>query len=198
MLIDTQTASHLLDKGEVVALPTDTIYGIGARLDRPEALRKLFELKKRPESNPIVTLLPNAASLQPFLSQEISSLRKLMTTFWPGALTLVVPIKKGSLPPEILGGGKTGGFRVPNSKEALSLLQLAGPLAVTSANLSKAPPATTYKEVEKTFGKDFPILEGHPPQGGVASTVLIFENGIWRVGREGAIPSFLISEKIKP
>jgi len=157
-------ASAILAAGGVVAVPTDTVYGLAARLDRPDAISAVFELKGRPQGLALPVLVAGEAQLGEVVAEWPPAAHVLAERFWPGPLTLVVPA-----PPAIgrlLGGeGASVGIRHPRHPVIEGLLRLCGPLAVTSANLHGRPPCTSAAEVTDVFGVGGPSI-GIGPDGG--------------------------------
>jgi L-threonylcarbamoyladenylate synthase len=164
-------ALDVLRSGGLVALPTDTVYGVGALAFDSHAVERLYWAKERPVDKAIPVLLGQAADLEAIASSVPEVARRLARRFWPGPLTLVV-MKKGNLP-EAVAAGNTVGVRVPDHEVALALLRLAGPMAVTSANISGKENARTAGEVmEQLAGKVDLVLDAGPTPGGIASTVV--------------------------
>jgi L-threonylcarbamoyladenylate synthase len=165
------TAVLLLQGGHLVAFPTDTVYGLGAQLFNPDAIEKIFQVKKREHLKAIPVLLSNPAELdQITLSMNILA-HRLADHFWPGPLTLVVP-GHPKLPAN-LSPLPTIGVRMPNHPDALALLEVSGPLAVTSANLSGQENARTAGQVYAQLAARIPlILDGGATPGGAPSTVV--------------------------
>lgn len=188
MRIDLQTAAERLKKGEVVAIPTETVYGLAARYDDLTAIQAVFDLKKRPASNPLIIHLPDPESIAFFVESVPKGFKELAETFWPGPMTLVLPIKEGSVPKTVTAGLNTQAFRVPDHPITEALLKMTGPLVAPSANLSGRPSAVDPSHVEEDFGIDFPVLDGGRCSQGVESTILIYHEGRWKAGRLGAIP----------
>lgn len=184
-----QLAAGLLRRGEVVACPTDTLYGLAANaLDR-QAVRRLFEVKTRPPDNPVPIFIARAEDL-PRVCREVPALAwPLLRRFWPGALTVVLP-RLPELPPELAAGGATIAVRVPDHPTPLALLRAVGfPLTGTSANLSGAPPPATAAEVAQQLGGRIPlILDGGPCPGHLPSTIIDLSVEPPRLLRSGAIP----------
>lgn len=168
-----QSAAGILQKGELVAFPTETVYGLGANALNPGAVRKIFAVKNRPADNPLivhVTSLEQAATLVKGMPPAAISLAR---HFWPGPLTLVLP-KKAVVPEVITGGLSSVAVRVPAHPLALKLIRAAGfPLAAPSANLSGRPSPTTAAHVlEDLAGQIEAVLDGGPCTIGLESTVL--------------------------
>lgn len=166
-----QIALELLQQGQLVAFPTDTVYGLGADLRNPQAIQQLYEVKGRDAAKAIAVLVGSPKALDEITAGISPIAQRLAQHFWPGPLTLVVPAHP-SLPPE-LSPLPTVGVRMPDHQDALALLNLSGPLAVTSANLSGAPSSVTAQEVFEQIGEHIPlILDGGKTPGGLPSTVL--------------------------
>ncbi len=164
-------AQSLLLQGQLVAFPTDTVYGLAAALHNQHAIEQLYLVKGRESTKAIAVLLGNPADLDQVTSEVSPAARRLARRFWPGALTLVVPRHPGL--PEILSPLPTIGVRMPDHPVALALLNATGPLAVTSANLSGLPSAVTAEQVQTQLGGLIPlILDGGRTPGGQPSTVV--------------------------
>lgn len=167
----TYQATQTLQGGDLVAFPTDTVYGLGALVNNVPGIQQLYAVKGRQSSKAIPILLSDASQLPLVAAQTDERIMCLAQRFWPGPLTLVVP-RHPSLP-EALSPYPTVGVRVPDHPLALALLQLSGPLATTSANLSDHPSAVTAQEVlEQLSGRIALILDGGRTPGGVSSTVV--------------------------
>ena len=159
-----------LSRGEVVAIPTDTVYGLAARPDDAAAVRRLAALKGRGEQQPIALLVDTAERLTPHLSDPAALDR--VRGFWPGALTAVVAVHKGWADALTTAEG-TIGVRQPDDVLALAVIAASGgALAVTSANRHGEPPALSASAAVETFGDRMLVLDGGPRDGGVASTVV--------------------------
>lgn len=164
-------AIQVLDAGGLVAFPTDTVYGLAARLSDPQAIDRLYAVKGRDNTKAIALLLGQPADLVRVTGDLSVSARRLVERFWPGALTLVVAAHP-DLPPN-LSPLPTVGVRMPDHPFALALLKITGPLAVTSANLSGQASACTAGEVLAQLGGYIPlILDGGRTPGGLSSTVV--------------------------
>lgn len=189
MLIDTSKATQLLAEGSVVAIPTDTVYGFAARIDNDDALDSLYALKGRPNNMPLLILGASLDQLSTLLPKATSGFNKLATNYWPGALSIIVDVDPALVSDSIRRGRSTTGFRVPNHPDALELLRLTGPLAVTSANRTGDPAALSCDALEAVFGDDFPILSSSKPPCGTVSTIIELEQDqTVKILREGEIP----------
>jgi L-threonylcarbamoyladenylate synthase len=174
--------------GEIVAFPTDTVYGLGALPGDADAVRKLFIAKKRPPEKAIPILLADAADLLKVASNVSPAARKLVEALWPGPLTLVLrrsPAFQSAADPQ----DDTVAVRVPDSEPARELIRRAGgALAVTSANLSEQPAARTAEEVLQQLGRRIPlVLDGGPAPGGVSSSIVDCSRNRPLLVREGAL-----------
>lgn len=179
-------------KEDVVAIPTETVYGLAASLYCPAAIDKIFILKKRPRLNPLIIHLADTNEIEEWAESLPPHFDKL-TRLWPGPLTLVLPAKGDRVPDAVRAGLTTAAFRIPALKLTRELLKKTGPLVVPSANLSGRPSSTDPAHVEHDFGIDFPVLDGGPTEKGLESTILGFLAPYWRILRQGALPpeSFL-------
>ena len=184
--VSIQTAMELLQEGEIVAFPTDTVYGLGANAFYSPGIIKLFEAKGRDANKAIAVLIGDISQLELLTEEMNETSKKLAKKFWPGALTLVVPKKKDL--PELLTAGNSIGIRIPDHPIALALLRQFGPIATTSANLSGKSNPQDAKDVLKQLNKRIPlILDGGRCSGGIPSTVVDCTNDEVRILRPGAI-----------
>lgn len=181
-----ETAIDLLNDGEIVAFPTDTVYGLGTNAFYSPGIIKLFEAKGRDANKAIAVLIGDLDQLN-LLTDELSeTAHKLVASFWPGGLTIVVPKKKDL--PELLSAGSSIGIRMPNHPVALDLLRKFGPIATTSANLSGMNSPHDARDVERQLNKRVPlILDGGRCPGGVPSTVVDCTTEEVRILRPGTI-----------
>ena len=181
-------AAAVLRAGGLVVVPTDTVYGLAAALDRPEALRRIYEVKGRTASKPLPVLLSDPTRIALVAAEPWPEIVQFAERFWPGPLTLVIP-GRGDLPPAVLGPDGSVGLRVPDHVEARRLISLAGGgLAVTSANRSGEPPVMSAQECLTRLGGVDVILDGGPRPGGTASTVARIRDGRVELLREGPVP----------
>jgi L-threonylcarbamoyladenylate synthase len=173
----------------VVALPTDTVYGIGASLAHDDALRRVFEIKGRPDDRTLPVLVSSTDALAHIATDLSEEALLLLDRYWPGPLTLVVPARRG-VPETVTGPGGTVGVRLPNHPLAIEVIDKAGgAIACTSANRSGEPPARAAEDVARSLGTALDlVLDGGPTPGGVPSTVVALDGETLRLLREGAIP----------
>ena len=183
-------AIYALRRGRLVAMPTDTVYGLGVALDAPDGLARLFAAKQRPLDKGIVLLLADHRQAE-LVGDMDAAAQVLAAAFWPGGLTLVVPQRPdAALPPELTGGAATIGLRLPAHAAPRALAAALGPLPVSSANRSGSDAATDAAGVLAQLGGvgDLAVvLDGGPAAGGVASTVVACTGGPPRILRPGAI-----------
>ena len=180
-------AHNAVKRGEVVVLPTDTVYGIGADAFSPPAVRRLLEAKGRGRDMPPPVLVPEVRTIDGLASSIPFAVRELVDAFWPGALTIVCRAQP-SLTWDLGETGGTVALRMPLHPVALELLQRTGPLAVSSANLSGRPAATLVTEAVEQLGESVRVyLDGGPSPKGAPSTIVDASNGPLRVLRVGAV-----------
>ncbi len=179
-------ALEVLHSGGLVAFPTDTVYGVGALAFDGQAVESIYTAKDRPVEKAIPVLLGDATDLENVGTDIPAVARRLADRFWPGPLTILVP-KRLDLP-EAVSATSTVGVRVPDHEVARALLRAAGPMAVTSANISGAQSPVTTREVYEQLGGRIPlILDGGRTPGGVPSTLVDCTTSELRVLREGPI-----------
>jgi len=181
-------AVHVLALGGIVAFPTDTVYGIGADVRRPEAIEALYEAKRRPLGRAIPLLLAQAGDLRRVAQGIPDSAWRLAKRFWPGALTLVVHAAP-SLPAILTAGGSTVAVRVPDHPVVRALIEgLGAPLAGTSANISgRLSPVTAHDVLAQLGGRIGLLLDGGPCAGGRSSTVVDLTVRPLRILRRGPV-----------
>lgn len=181
-------ALEVLRTGGLVAFPTDTVYGLAADLHNPDAIKKLYEVKGREAGKAIAVLIGEPEQINTVAERLSDQAARLAGRYWPGALTLVLPKRAGL--PEELSALPTVGVRMPDHPFALALLRAAGPLAVTSANLSgHASPQTAEEVLAQLNDRLELILDGGRCPGGVPSTVVDCAGAELRILRQGAIPA---------
>jgi L-threonylcarbamoyladenylate synthase len=179
-------AATLLKQGKVVAIPTETVYGLAANAFDENAVKQIFEIKQRPLFNPLIVHIKSIDYLENIISSIPPKAMILAKHFWPGALTLVLP-KKEIIPNVVTAGKDTVGIRVPSHPTALELLNLLDfPLAAPSANPFGYISPTIAAHVQNQLGAKIPfILDGGNCQKGIESTIIGFENNepiLYRVG----------------
>lgn len=182
-------AVETLRKGGVIALPTDTLYGLGASVFDEGALRRVFEVKGRPAGMPLPVLVAGWGMVGQVAAETPGIARRLAEVFWPGPLTLVVP-SAPALSKLVTGGGETVGVRSPDHWAPLGIIDGLGcPITGTSANFSGGPDLLDLESVRQQLGSvvDY-IIEDGPAPLGTASTVVDATGESLRLLREGVIP----------
>jgi L-threonylcarbamoyladenylate synthase len=166
-------AAAILRSGGLVAFPTETVYGVGADATNAEAVRKIFAVKGRPSTNPLICHVPDEQVAQRYAREWPQTASQLARAFWPGPLTLVLP-KTDDIPHDVTAGRDTVALRAPNHALTLMLLRIVDrPLAGPSANKSSHVSPTTAQHVRDELGDEVDmILDGGPCDVGIESTVL--------------------------
>lgn len=183
-----EQAISALQHGGVIAFPTDTVYGIGASLDHPDALRRIYDLKGRTPDKPLPILIARVEMLDSLSPDVDERLVDLAEQFWPGALTIVVPAAD-HLPAEVKAPDNTIGVRLPNHSIPLSIAERAGgAIATTSANISGQESAHAASEIRDAFGARIDVIldGGFAPQANPSTVIRVVEDQIV-VLREGVI-----------
>ncbi len=188
MRISLEEAVAKLRNGEVVAIPTETVYGLAADATNDVALQKIFTTKQRPADHPLIVHIADISHVKDWVTDFPEVAVKLAEALWPGALTLVLPAKS-HVSKIVRGGESTIALRVPNHPLALALLKSSGlSLAAPSANLFTQLSPTTAAHVEAGLGEAMPVLDGGACQVGVESTIVSVDaNGAWQSLRPGMI-----------
>lgn len=181
-------AAAEIARGGVVAIPTDTVYGIAASLAHAEAIDRIYTIKGRSLQQPLAVLVSSVAALDQVASVVDNRVRMLLNEFWPGPLTVVIPSDR-NLPQAVLGPGRTVGVRIPNHPLAIDVIERAGgAVACTSANRTSEAPASTAGDVEAMIGAELDlILDGGTAPGGRASTVVAIRGENLDVLRDGPV-----------
>ena len=179
-------ALEILQSGGLVAFPTDTVYGVGALAFDQRAIESIYAAKDRPVEKAIPVLIGDKDDLAKVADDVPLVALRLIDRFWPGPLTVLVP-KKATLP-EAISATSTVGVRVPDHEVARGLLRLAGPMAVTSANISgKASPITARQVLAQLGGRIAMIIDGGETPGGIPSTLVDCMGTEIQILREGPI-----------
>lgn len=188
-------AAELIRAGQVVGIPTETVYGLGANAFDEEAVRRIFKAKGRPADNPLIVHISDFEEIEPLVTKIPPLARKCAEHFWAGPLTMIMP-KSEKIPLTTSGGLDTVGIRMPSNKTARAIIKASGcPIAAPSANLSGSPSPTTAQHVFNDMNGRIPaIVDGGACGVGVESTVISFE------GVEGIRllrPGFISVEDLK-
>jgi L-threonylcarbamoyladenylate synthase len=186
-----------LQAGGLVAFPTDTVYGVGALAFDGRAIESIYTAKDRPAEKAIPVLIGDADDLEKVAIDIPRAARKLASRFWPGPLTILVP-KRADLP-KAVSATSTVGVRVPDHEVARALLRTAGPMAVTSANISGGQsPVTAAEVLEQLQGRIPLILDGGRTPGGVPSTLVDCTGVELKILRAGPISLQALLSAAKP
>lgn len=189
-----RAAADAVRAGRCVVLPTDTVYGIGCDAFNNDAVDTLLATKRRGPDMPVPVLVGSWVTIQGLVREFTETAKTLVEAFWPGGLSIVVP-EAPSLPWNLGDTRGTVLLRMPNQPLVLELLQETGPMAVSSANISGNPPATTATEARQQFGDAVPIyLDGGTAEIGEPSTIIDLSGPAPRILREGAISAERIGE----
>jgi L-threonylcarbamoyladenylate synthase len=190
-----QHALDVLNNGGMVAFPTDTVYGLGARVFDEKAVESIYTAKDRPVEKAIPVLIADAEDMDKVGVDIPDIARRIAFRFFPGPLTCIIP-KKPTLP-QAISATSTVGVRVPDHEVARALLRAVGPMAVTSANISGQPSPSTAEEVfAQLKGRIELIIDGDKTPGGVPSTVVDCTGGEIKILREGPISLEEIRSKL--
>jgi len=192
-------AARILERSGVVALPTETFYGLAVDAFRSDALLRINVLKRKAARSPILLLLADAQQVELVAARLPDRFRELAASFWPGPLTLVVPASR-EVPDEVTGGSGTVAVRVPGLALPRRLArELGRPITGPSANRHGEPPCRTAGEVAATFGESLDaILDGGSTTAGAPSTILDLCGARARVVREGLLPATSLAPFLGP
>jgi L-threonylcarbamoyladenylate synthase len=193
-MTDVSRAAELLRAGELVAFPTETVYGLGADASNPQAVAKIFAAKGRPADHPLIVHLPDASHLDRWAVDIPDAAHSLAAAFWPGPLTLILK-RAPSVCDAITGGQDTVGLRVPNHPLALQLLrEFEGGVAAPSANrFGRISPTTATHVCEELGDAVALILDGGPCAVGIESTILDLSGSEARILRPGMLDAEAIA-----
>jgi L-threonylcarbamoyladenylate synthase len=182
-VLDVKKAAGILKKGGIVALPTETVYGLAVYANDNNALKRLYSVKKRPDNKPFTIQISDYGRLADYIDKVPTGLKKILDRFWPGPLTIIVNGKSGKI-----------GLRIPDNKVTLAVInEVKLPLAVTSANISGEKAVVSAKEVADIFGGSIDlIVDDGDIEGGIESTVLDCTVSPFKILRKGSI-----SEELK-
>jgi L-threonylcarbamoyladenylate synthase len=207
LLSGMRFARTAIGRGELVVIPTDTVYGIAADAFSPEAVQRLLDAKGRGRQSPPPVLIPGIPTLTALAEEVPDEVNELTSAFWPGGLTIILPAR-ASLAWDLGETRGTVALRMPSNRIALELLSETGPLAVSSANLTGQPAAKTAQQAEEMLGASVEVYlddgevgaehTGAPDPGStiVDATGLLSEGGKLRIVRHGVIGDDAIRELI--
>jgi L-threonylcarbamoyladenylate synthase len=194
LLTGMRLARVAIGRGDLVVMPTDTVYGLAADAFNPAAVQKLIDAKGRTRQSPPPVLIPGIPTLDALAESVPDEVRLLVERFWPGALTIILPAQS-SLQWDLGETRGTVALRMPSNRIALELLSETGPLAVSSANLTGEPAATTAAGAEAMLGESVSVYLDDGKGGSVSSTIvdatgLSLPDGKLRIVREGSISQY--------
>jgi L-threonylcarbamoyladenylate synthase len=194
-----ERAASLLASGEVVAFPTETVYGLGADAFNSVAVAKVFELKKRPHFDPLIVHIAHKDWVSSLAADVPPLAKELMARFWPGPLTIILK-KREDVPDIVTAGLGTVGIRMPRHEVAIGLLEKLGrPIAAPSANPFGYMSTTSASDVASLFDGRLPmILDGGPSSCGIESTIVSLLDGRLRLHRHGSVPLEELEEVAGP
>ncbi len=193
MRISPAKAIELLKRGEVVAIPTETVYGLAADARNESAIAKIYATKQRPANNPLIVHIASTVQVTDWASEFPPLAQQLAQAFWPGPLTLVLPAR-AEVSQTVRAGEPTVALRVPAHPVALALLHDSGlGLAAPSANKYTQLSPTTAEHVESGLGNDIPVLDGGACQVGIESTIVSVHGDEWQLLRPGMIEAAAIA-----
>jgi L-threonylcarbamoyladenylate synthase len=187
-LLEANLIKKAIENHELIVFPTETVYGLGASIYDDIAVQKIFAIKGRPQDNPLIIHIAEISQLDGLVTEVNAYAKTLMSAFWPGPLTLVLP-KSPTVPNRITANLSTVAIRMPKETLARDLIKAAGvPLCAPSANLSGKPSGTTFEAVYRDFFNKVPIfVDGGIPEYGIESTVIDLTAAIPTILRPGAI-----------
>jgi L-threonylcarbamoyladenylate synthase len=190
-------AARALAEGELVAFPTETVYGLGARADCAEAVARIYAAKGRPATNPSIVHALDAEAAFELAAEVPAAARRLAEQHWPGPLTIVLPVRPGAVATEATAGGPTIALRVPSHPVARALLAAARlPIAAPSANRSTHLSPTTAAHVARSFGERLLVLDGGATGFGIESTIVDVTCEPAAILRRGSIRPAVLAETL--
>jgi L-threonylcarbamoyladenylate synthase len=186
---DTKKAADIIKSGGLVVFPTETVYGLGADAFNENAVRKVFDAKRRPTNNPLIIHIADKSKIHSLAESFPENAERLIEKFWPGPLTIILK-KKNSVPDIVTGGNDTVAIRLPDNEITLDLIRESEtPIVGPSANISGKPSPTHHRHIidSEIFEKVDYVLEGGQTEIGIESTVVDFTSEIPRIMRPGGL-----------
>jgi len=177
-----------LNNGEVIVIPTETVFGLAASAGNDEAIERIYQMKGRSENKPLQVMVSGMDMAKEYAIFDDNA-NNIADKYWPGSLTMILRNREGSNLSNLLDYNGTIGLRVPDNKRVIDLIDSFGmPLAVTSANLSNEPPILNIRDIKKIFGNEMPIYaDKNENFSGVASTIIDLADDNIKILREGRI-----------
>lgn len=185
---EIQKTIKVLRDGGVVIFPTDTAYGIGCRIDREDSVERIYRVRKRPEEKALLVLVSSFEMAKEYVVVNKRVENELLSKYWPGGLTVILPLKNEKVPSKVRAGGDTLAVRFPDHKDISKIIDAVGvPIVAPSANFSGEPTPTKLSEVNKDLQAqvDF-VLSGVCTMKGV-STIIDATSSKWHIVRRGVI-----------
>ncbi|KRM22374.1 L-threonylcarbamoyladenylate synthase [Latilactobacillus graminis] len=195
-----EQAAADLKAGKLVAFPTETVYGLGADATNPEAVKQVYAAKGRPSDNPLIVHVAKISTVEHYAAGVSQQFKRLVDAFWPGSLTIILPLKHAAFDTVVTGGLKTAAFRMPNNAATLALIEAAGvPLVGPSANTSGKPSPTLADHVLHDLnGKIAGVIDDGPTGVGLESTVIDLSVATPVILRPGVVTQEAIERVIGP
>ena len=188
MRVNLDEAIFRLQNGEVVAIPTETVYGLAADASNDDALRQIYAIKQRPADNPLIVHIADASQVNDWAAEFSPLAQKLAQAFWPGPFTMVLPAKP-HVSSILRGNNPTVALRIPNHALTLQLLKQSGlALAAPSANKFTQLSPTTAAHVTASLGDAIAVLDGGACEVGIESTIVAVQDENWQLLRFGMLP----------
>ena len=185
---DLNKAIKIFKEGGIVIFPTDTAFGVGCRMDDEKAVKKLFKIRNRPESQATPVLVSSIEMAQKYLKPISEDVKKLMGKYWPGALTVIYPCQPQKTTSFVRGGGLNLGVRMPNHQTPLTIINSIGVLILgPSANFHGAPTPYKYEDLDPEFVKFVDYVVPGECSIGLASTVVDCSVKPWKIIRQGTV-----------
>lgn len=183
-----QKAIQIFRSGGIVIFPTDTAFGVGCRMDDKKAVKRLFEIRKRPITQATPVLVSSIEMAKTYLQPIPKDVKNLMKKYWPGALTIILPCKTDLIPSLVRGGGSTLGVRMPNHLVPYTIIYIIGvPILGPSANFHGAKTPYKFEDLDPDFIKLVDYVIPGKCSVGLASTVIDCSVKLWKIIRQGAI-----------
>jgi L-threonylcarbamoyladenylate synthase len=192
MYISKEKTIEILIMGSLVAIRSDTLYGLSCQIQSIASLQKIFDIKKRDSSKSFIILFDSIESLTNYIKEPTSTQKRVMQKFWPGELTLILELKDGiQLNRHVVQSDSTIAVRIPKNQELRDIIKHSGPIVSSSINLSGKESLTSSHEIQVLLGLNFPIYKGgSEPKNTKPSTIYCFKKGVLR---EGAVATHLLS-----
>ena len=183
-----EKAIEILRQGGIVLLPTDTVFGICCRIDRQDALKRLFAIKKRDEHQAVPVLVSSTDMAKEYVLPFSEDVEQLMEKYWPGGLTIVLPYKKEKVLPLVTGSSDLLGVRIPDFLPLFQIIdKLSVPIVGTSANFHRLPSVSKWKDLDPELIKLVDYVLEEDSLGSTSSTVIDCSKDPWKILRQGAV-----------